>query len=133
MATVPCMDPVSLIVGALAAGVSATGKVAVQDAYEALKKMVAARLAGRQAAEVALAEHEVDPDTWRGPLARVLAESGAANDEEIVAAARRVLALLHVDGPPSAKYSVDLMDAQGVQVGDGNQQVNLFGRGSGQT
>jgi hypothetical protein len=131
MTTVPCMDPVSLIVGALAAGVSATGKAAVQDAYEGLKRMVGARLAGRRAAEVALAEHEADPDTWYQPLAKAVAESGAARDEAIVAAAQRVMALLDADGMAAGKYVVNLGDSQGVQIGDSNQQVNLFGPGSG--
>lgn len=127
------MDPVSLIVGALAAGVSATGKNAVQDAYEALKRLVAARLAGRRPAEVALAEHEVDPGTWHQPLTKAVAESGAAADEAIVAAAQRVMALVDVPGTAAGRYTVDLRSAQGVQLGESNQQVNLFGLGPGPT
>ena len=49
------MDPVSLIVAALAAGASEGAKTtvseAVKDAYAGLKKLVQARLAGRISGE----------------------------------------------------------------------------------
>jgi len=65
------VEPVSLIVGALATGVSETGKVAVKDAYEGLKRLISARFAGKPAAQTALVEHADDPDTWDKPLAMV--------------------------------------------------------------
>ncbi len=62
------MDPVTLIQAALAAGavagVGESATAAVKDAYTGLRGLVARRLAGKPSAEVALAEHEQDPDTW---------------------------------------------------------------------
>ncbi len=123
------MEPVTLVVAALAAGAASgageTAAAAVRDAYEGLKRLVSARLAGRRAAEVALAEHEADPDTWRAPLEKELLETGAGADPEVVEAARRLLDL--VDGGRGGnRYTVDLRGAQGVQVGDRNQQLNQF-------
>ena len=92
------VDLVSLIVGALAAGGAAgvqdSAGAAVKDAYQALKTAVAARFAGRPSAQVALAEHAADPDTWAVPLAKALSDTGAASDSAVVAAAERLLRLL---------------------------------------
>ena len=121
------VDPVSLVVGALAAGVSETGKAAVQDAYEALKRRLSALFSRKPAAELALAEHAADPDTWEKPLAKALAESGAETDPQVIAAAQEVMRLLDAAGAAAGKYRVDLRGAQGVQVGDGNEQMNVFG------
>ncbi len=65
---VAVVDPVTLIQAALAAGavagVGESATAAVKDAYTGLRGLVARRLAGKPSAEVALAEHEQDPDTW---------------------------------------------------------------------
>lgn len=114
-----------MIVGALAAGAGETGKAAVKDAYEALKRLVSKRLAGRRSAQVALVEYEVDPETWERPLAKALAESGAADDEVVIVAAQQLMGLVDTAGTSAGKYTVDLRGARNVQVGDGNQQFNL--------
>jgi hypothetical protein len=124
------MEPITLILGALAAGAlagvteSATG--AVKDAYAGLKRLVAARFAGKPAAELALAEHAADPDTWQAPLAKALAETGTDADPAVIEAAGRLMELLDQAGARAGKYHVDLRGAQGVQVGDYSQQHNVF-------
>jgi hypothetical protein len=124
------MDPISLIVAALAAGatagVSDTASTAVKDAYTGLRELVRRRLAGRAAAEVALAEHESAPEIWHSPLVAELDGAGAGTDEAMVAAAQRVMAIVDEAGTRSGKYVVNLRGAQGVQVGDDNFQVNSF-------
>jgi hypothetical protein len=125
------LDPVTLIMGALAAGavagVSETATTAVKDAYNGLKKLVARRLAGRPTAEVALAEHEQDPETWKAPLGKALTEADVATDLHVIEAAERLMALVDPAGATAGKYIVDLRGAQGVQVGDHNAQTNTFG------
>jgi len=125
------MDPVTLILGALAAGavngVGETATTAVKEAYAGLKKLVAGRLAGRHSAEVALAEHEQDPETWKTPLGKALTEANAATDPQVIEAAERLMALVDPVGASAGKYTVDLRGAQGVQVGDHNEQTNTFG------
>ena len=124
------MDPISLIVAALAAGaaagVSDTATTAVKDAYTGLRELVRRRLAGRAAAEVALAEHDSAPEVWRAPLVAELDRAGAGTDEAMLAAAQWVMAIVDEAGTRAGKYVVDLRGAQGVQVGDGNVQVNSF-------
>lgn len=61
------MDPITLIVTALAAGAALglkdSASAAVQDAYAGLKALVRKRLAGRQDAELVLARYEQAPQT----------------------------------------------------------------------
>lgn len=104
-----------------------TATTAVKDAYTGLRKLVARRLAGIPTAEVALAEHEQDPETWNAPLGKALTEAEAATDPQVIEAAERLMALVDPAGSIAGKYTVDLRSAQGAQVGDHNEQVNRFG------
>ena len=124
------MDPVALVLNALTSGATqgVAGSVsdAVKSAYAKLKQLVSARLSGNKPAEVALAEHATDPETWQAPLTKALTASGAGADQAVIDAARQLMALLDPAGSEQGKYQVDLPGAQGVQVGDGNQQFNTF-------
>jgi hypothetical protein len=124
------MDPVMLIVTALAAG-AATGATesatsAVKDAYAGLRALVRKRLAGRPDAELVLAGHETSPETWQAPLVAVLGEAGAEHDRDLVAAAQALMSLVDGAGVRAGKYTVDTRGAYGVQVGDHNRQDNAF-------
>ena len=55
-----------------------------------------------------------------------LSGSAARDDAEVLAAARRVWELVDPAGSTVGKYQVDLRDAKGAQVGDGNVQINRF-------
>jgi hypothetical protein len=127
------VDPVSLIVAALAAGAVAgaqnTATEAVRDAYTGLKDLVRRRLSGRKSGEAALARHEQNPDDAGGVLGAELVAVRAGDDAAILEGARRLMALLDPTGFRAGKfgtYEVDLRGAQGVQVGDGNSQINTF-------
>ena len=125
------MDPVTLILTALAAGaalgVKDTASAAVKDAYEGLKALVKNRFTGRRDGELVLARYEEAPDSWEGPLAAELTGVGAAADVELVAAAQAVMRLVDEAGSRAGKYNVQVHGGQGVQVGDGNIQHNTFG------
>ena len=127
---VPGMDPVTLIVTALAAG-AATGMTelaasAVRDDYRGLLALVRKRLAGPPDAELVLARHETSPETWQAPLVAVLEEAGAEHDTDLVAAAQALMSLMDKAGARAGKYTVDTRGAYGVQVGDHNRQDNVF-------
>src|SRR3954454_9760425 len=96
------MDPVTLIVAALAAGAGAgvrdTAAQAVKDAYAGLKALVLRRVKDTPAGEMAVVEHEKDPDTWSAPLAKTLTTTGADRDPELIASAQRLLELLDPAG-----------------------------------
>jgi hypothetical protein len=125
------MDGIELVTTALTAGAAAgardTASSAVRDAYSTLKDLVRRCLAGRQAGEVALAEHEQDPEVWEAPLRAQLRAAGAGDDANVTAAAQALMALLDTAGSRSGRYVITVTGSQGVQVGDGNIQHNNFG------
>jgi hypothetical protein len=125
------MDPVTLIVTALAAGAASAlqdgASAAVKDAYARLKDMVKWRFADRPKGELVLAEHEAAPQTWEAPLAAELSAAGAEGDADLMAAAQAVMSLVDEAGARLGKYIVTIGDSQGVQVGDHNTQHNVFG------
>lgn len=124
------MDPVTLVVGALAAGAlkgaGETASATVMDAYAALKAAVVARFADKQVPTGVIAEHSDDPETFEKPLAKRLQQAQAEQDPRIVDLARELMRLIDAEGSRAGKYDVDLRGAMGVQVGDGNTQTNTF-------
>ena len=96
---------VELILAALAAGGGEVAKTAVMDAYTTLRDLLKRRLGDRPL--------EASSEVLRGELI----ESGADRDEEILAAARRVL---------EATTTINVHDSKGVQIGDHNTQHNTF-------
>ncbi len=123
------MDPITLIVTALAAGaalgVQDTASAMVKDAYASLKALVRRRLGGDPGAELVLTRHEQAPETWQAPLMAELARAGADGDGDLIAAAKALLDLAGEAGG-AGKYTVDARGAQGVQIGDRNRQDNVF-------
>jgi hypothetical protein len=121
---------VEIIVAALAAGATAgvtnTASSAVQDAYTGLRDALRRRLRGRGRAEEALDAQETDTGVWQARVGEDLTDSGADRDDDVLAAAQRLLALVDSAGTRAGKYTVDLRDAKGVQVGDHNTQHNTF-------
>lgn len=91
------MEPVSLIVAALALGakdgLAGAAKSAIADAYQGLKKLVGGRL-GADANVVD--SFEAKPDVWRPALEDVLDRHGLGADDALVEAAK---ALLDKAGP----------------------------------
>jgi hypothetical protein len=126
------MDPVTLIVTALAAGAAsalqddATG--AVKTALARLRGLVTKRFKDPANGTYVLEKHASAPEIWRPALRQELAESGAESDSGLIAAAQELMQLLDARGTQAGKYVVTVRDSQGVQIGDHNTQVNTFGR-----
>jgi RIP homotypic interaction motif len=128
------MDPITLIVAALAAGAASGALDTVKDgakagvaaAYEKLRGLAKKRVAGDQLGQMVLAAHENAPETYAAPLTERLTEHGAADDADLVAAAKAFMDLFDEAGARAGKYNVTIKNARGVQVGDGNIQVNRF-------
>lgn len=121
------MDPGSVIEVALVAGAAAGAKgiatTAITDAYQTLKTIVKNRFSGRPSAELVLAEHEADPETWRNPFLKELTAVGV--DAELLSAAQVLLELVGPFDRAPAKYSIDLRGAQEAQIGEHNNQFNV--------
>ncbi len=129
------MDPVTLIVTALAAGASAVTLEALKDdvrdavkaAYATLRGLVRNRVCDQPGAELVLAQYEDDPGTWETPLAKMRHETGAAGDANLLAVAAALMELTDAVGTAEGTYDVTITNSRGVQVGDHNVQVNRFG------
>lgn len=96
------MDPVSLIIGALLAGLKDVGTMAVKDAYTGLKALIIKRFKtqGKPGGELAVKKFEEKPEAWQEALKESLKEIEAQNDYKIVEAAQKLTKI--------ATYSLDL-------------------------
>jgi RIP homotypic interaction motif len=123
------MDPVTLIVTALAAGAASALQ---DDAQGAVSKALArlragTRLSARPAGQVVLGQHAHAPDIYGKPLEHELTKAGAAADPALICAAQGLMKLRDAAGSAAGKYHVTVQDSSGVQAGDHNTQVNHFG------
>ena len=126
------MDPVTLILTALATGAAASAKdvtsQAVKDAYNGLKTLIKNKLAGKPDAEMALAQHEKKPEVWKAPLEDGLKEAGVEQDQDIIAAAQQLMTLVHPQQAAMGKYNVQITgNVQGYAQGDHQQVTMNFG------
>jgi hypothetical protein len=112
------MDPVTLIVMALAAGAAlglkdAASSSAVRDAYGALKALVRSCVAGRPDGDLVVARYEQAPKMWEAPLAAELTVVGAGSDADLLAAAQALIRMFGEAGSRSGKYSVIVQRSAG--------------------
>lgn len=119
------MDPISLIVAALVAGLAkgaqeGTSKL-VTDGYQKLKSTLGKYLASDKA-KTTLAEHAADPETYDKPLRKLLTEAGADQDKLLLEMAAKLLAEADPTGAVRSKYSVG--HAVQSAIGD-NATVNI--------
>ena len=126
------MEPITLVLSALAAGATAafqeTATRAVKDAYEGLKALIQRRFAGNPDAETDLRRYEKDPGTHEKPLQKSLVEAGADKDEDIVRQAQELLKLVEPQESARGKYNVSIGEARGTVIGDHATVEQNFGR-----
>ncbi len=96
------MSAVEVITAALAAGASVgvkdTASAALRDAYAGLIALLRHRLGSREDQVVQALEADAsNPEAWQARIGEALARSGAAEDAQILAAARWLLALADPD------------------------------------
>lgn len=127
------MDPISLIIAALAAGAMAgvkdTASQAVTDAYTRLKALLHRRVAGNGPAESALDQAEQQPGSDQAPLAGHLRAAGADHDEELIRTARALLEQADPAGAAAGKYNVRITGGKGIVVGDATNVTMTFNDG----
>jgi hypothetical protein len=105
----------ALVAGA-AAGTSDAAKGAMVDLFGRLRDMVRGRFAGRAEAAELLATLEPESDMWRAQLATHLERSGLADDDEVLAAAYRLLAIADPDGTAAGRYIIDTSQSQSAET-----------------
>src|SRR5215467_10656842 len=126
------MEPLSLILSALAAGATAiaqtTASEAMKDTYAALKTRIQKKFAGKPKAEAALANHADDPETYELPLKKALREGHLDQDQQVLQEARQLMTLLHSQQQVGlGKFNIQITHAQGIIQGDHATQTNNFG------
>jgi hypothetical protein len=124
------MDPISLIIAALAAGAIAgvkdTASQAVNDAYTSLKALLRRRFSGNRQAEAALDQAEQRPESGQALLAEHLRAADVDGDEELIEAARALLEQADPAGARAGKYNVHITGGKGIVVGDAANVTMTF-------
>lgn len=125
------MDPITLILTALNAGLQATAGEMVKDAYTELKTLIQRKFAGKPVAQMALTKHESDSKTWEAPLKKALVQEGVSQDPEVIAAAQKVMHIVQLQQAAMGKYNVQIAgDVYGAAYGD-HQSIEMhFNLGS---
>jgi hypothetical protein len=121
MKGVDVMDPITLIVAALAAGAASgmgdAASQAIKDAYAGLKGLIRRRFEGNAKAEETLADHEAHPEVYEKPLAMQLQAAGAQDDPEILQKAEELLKKADAAGIKT-KYHVQVTGGKVGIIGD---------------
>ena len=117
------MDPVTMIVAALAAGASAalkdTAGEAIKDAYAGLKALIKRKLGDTPEADVvASTSMRKLPTYGRSHLKKSSRASGAADDDEILKKAQELLAVADPEGTQIGKYNIKVSGGQVGAIGD---------------
>ncbi len=126
------MDPITLVLTALAAGAAAgvqevAGK-AIKDAYQGLKSLLQKKFGDKPEAEMVLDKYEEKPAIWEAPLKDALKTTKADQDEEIIKAAQSLLSLANPQQAALGKYNVQITgDVQGFVQGDNANVDMTFG------
>lgn len=117
------MDPESLVLGALAAGAGAGLKDSASDAVRATYREFLSRINGlmHRNADDAAPETPASLDSLREQLSTL----SAAEEAVLIELARKVKSYAE-EGVGSRTIVTTVHDSQGVQIGDGNTQVNRF-------
>ncbi|MGV9364990.1 hypothetical protein [Amycolatopsis sp. NPDC003731] len=129
-------ESVELVVAALAAGAAEKASTAVKDAYTGVKTL-AVRILRRVdpvpsgVVEMVEADAVTPVGNERGAVRRreltaALTAADAGANEELAAAALKVLELVDPAATHAGDYRVLLHGNKGVQVGDHNTQTNTF-------
>lgn len=106
------MDPIALILAALAAAAGDTAAAPVRDAHAALMAQLRMRLAGQAGGEAALASYERSAQGWEATLGAELAAAGADRDKGLLTEAQAVMSVADAPGWRAGKYTIQLPGGQ---------------------
>jgi hypothetical protein len=126
------MDPITLILTALASGAPLVAKgvagEVIKDAYNSLKARIQDKFTGKPDAELTLAKHEEKPEVWEAPLKEALVEADVDQDQPLIEAAQKLLELVNPQQAAMGKYNVQITgDVQGFVQGDNAHVEMTFG------
>lgn len=124
------MDPVSVIITALIAGVTGgltqTASQAVKDAYQALKTSIIERLENPDQVEQLIQKVEEEPLAETRQLENKLSQSRIIDNKEILNMAIKILELTNTRPTEVTKFKVEINNSKGIVTGDGNTIEQIF-------
>jgi hypothetical protein len=128
------MEPVELILSALAAGAAAAASevagAAVKSTYQKLVDLISKKLEGKDKAKSTLDEYLKDPETYEKPMKKAIGENRIEGNEEVLALARELISLIKSNKDLS-KYNVnfefngDVKNAQFIQGDNATVAMNV--------
>lgn len=126
------MDPITLILTALAAGAGAgvkgTTSSAIIDTYNGLKTLIQRKFGDHPKTQTALVDYEEDPETYDKPLRKILTTHPIEQDDEVIATAQRLMTLIQPQQASMGKYNIqNAGTVQGQTIGDHANVTQHFG------
>jgi hypothetical protein len=126
------MEPISLILAALAAGAIAATKdvagTAVKDAYEGLKALLKKKLEKDTLAQAMVDAKPEDIEQMKSLLKNKIAEAGGIDkekDAEILKKAEEILKKEDPEGFQGGKYNINISGGTQGVVGENKGTVNI--------
>ena len=109
-----CMDPITVIVTALAAGAAAglkpTAEQTIKDGYSAIKVLIQHKYGNLS---IEALEQKPGSETKRASLAEDLSDAGAADDDELLDHAKSLLDTIKTRDPATAaKLNINLEEVE---------------------
>jgi hypothetical protein len=120
------MEPITAIIGAIAAGAAAAAKdtasQAVKDAYSGVKSMILEHFSNKNKTdgEMVLTNYTTKPDIWQEPMKDALIETDADKSADIMAAVEKLQKTFEkMQGGPEIMAKYNIKDSHVGVVGDG--------------
>ena len=104
------MDPISLILSALATGAAKTAGSVAQDAYNGLKALIKRKFdsQGKSGSVTILDKYEEKPEKTKPLLEDELIEAGVDKDEEIIKLAQKLLEKLSPQEAAEGRFNIQI-------------------------